>query len=70
MSRILDSIRKASRRANTGIELTLGGGGLAIVLPGQSLNIDKSRLATNSRNQTVAGLTTQLKHYSASTRRG
>ncbi|KAI9595094.1 hypothetical protein BDF19DRAFT_442172 [Syncephalis fuscata] len=41
----------------------------AIVLPGQSLTVDKSHQATNSRNQSLGSLTAQLKHYSASTRR-
>ncbi|KAJ2780991.1 rRNA processing protein [Coemansia javaensis] len=41
----------------------------AIVLSEQSIVADKSAQATNSRNQTLRELLTQLRHYSATTRR-
>ncbi|KAJ2159772.1 rRNA processing protein [Coemansia sp. RSA 552] len=41
----------------------------AIVLGQQSISADKSALRTNSRNLTLRDLLTQLRHYSAATRR-
>ncbi|KAJ2451741.1 rRNA processing protein [Coemansia sp. RSA 2336] len=41
----------------------------SIVLAGQSISADKSAQLTNSRNHTLRELLTQLRHYSAPTRR-
>ncbi|KAJ2958479.1 hypothetical protein NQZ79_g5942 [Umbelopsis isabellina] len=41
----------------------------AISLPNQSITEDKSNLLTNSRNLTLSTLITQMRHYSANTRK-
>jgi hypothetical protein len=43
---------------------------LAIILPGQSITLDKTGQVTNARHQTVNELISLLKHYNAGSRRG